>query len=77
MQTQPSGVSNVARYDPTTIWLHWMTAGLIIALWVICQTGDWFPRGPLRTKNSWGEGHPAASQQHPNWNKTTKSSMKV
>jgi cytochrome b561 len=41
--------SAVTRYDPTTIWLHWITVGLIVALWVIGQTGDWFPRGPLRT----------------------------
>ncbi len=40
--------SAVARYDPTTIWLHWVTVGLIVALWVIGQTGDWFPRGQLR-----------------------------
>jgi cytochrome b561 len=41
--------SAVTRYDPTTIWLHWITVGLIVALWVIGQTGDWFPRGPFRT----------------------------
>lgn len=39
----------VTRYDPITVWLHWITVGLIVALWVIGQTGDWFPRGPLRT----------------------------
>lgn len=39
----------VTRYDPATIWLHWMTVGLIVVLWVIGQTGDWFPRGSLRT----------------------------
>jgi cytochrome b561 len=39
----------VTRYDPITIWLHWITVGLIVALWVIGQTGDGFPRGPLRT----------------------------
>ncbi len=41
--------SGVARYDPTTVWLHWITVGLIVVLWVIGQTGDWFPRGPFRT----------------------------
>jgi len=39
----------LTRYDPTTIWLHWITVGLIVGLWVIGQTGDWFPRGSLRT----------------------------
>jgi cytochrome b561 len=52
MQTQPSGNSNIARYDSMTIWLHWATVGLIVALWVIGQTGDWFPRGPIR-KDVW------------------------
>jgi len=37
------------RYDPTTVWLHWITVALIVALWVIGQTGDLVPRGPLRT----------------------------
>lgn len=37
------------RYDRTTIWLHWATVGLIAVLWVIGQTADWVPRGPLRT----------------------------
>jgi cytochrome b561 len=41
--------SNPERYDPTTIWLHWITVGLIVALWVIGQTGDLVPRGPFRT----------------------------
>ena len=37
------------RYDPTTTWLHWITVALIAILWVLGMTGDWFPRGPLRT----------------------------
>ncbi|OKO72864.1 cytochrome B561 [Bradyrhizobium sp. AS23.2] len=37
------------RYDATTVWLHWITVALVVALWVIGQTGDLFPRGPLRT----------------------------
>lgn len=36
-------------YDAATIALHWLTAALAIALWVIGQTADWAPRGPLRT----------------------------
>jgi cytochrome b561 len=36
------------RYDATTIALHWCTAGLVVALWIIGQTADWIPRGPVR-----------------------------
>ena len=38
----------VTNYDAATIYLHWLTAILIIALWLIAMTDDWFPRGPLR-----------------------------
>jgi cytochrome b561 len=48
MSSQYRGSSDVARYDPTTIWLHWTTVGLITVLWVIGQTADWVPRGPFR-----------------------------
>ena len=37
------------RYDATTIALHWLTAGLVVLLWIIGQTADWAPRGPLQT----------------------------
>ena len=37
------------HYEATTIWLHWTTVGLIALLWVIGETADWAPRGPLRT----------------------------
>ena len=36
------------RYDSRTIALHWLTAGLVVALWTIGQTADFIPRGPLR-----------------------------
>jgi cytochrome b561 len=36
------------HYDGTTIALHWLTAFLVIALWIIGQTGDWPPRGAVR-----------------------------
>ena len=39
----------LVRYDATTIWLHWMTVGLIVVLWLIGQTADWVPKGPLRS----------------------------
>lgn len=45
MQEHPG----VERYDPTTIWLHWTTVGLVVFLWVIGQTADFIPRGPFRT----------------------------
>jgi cytochrome b561 len=37
------------RYDSTTIWLHWSMVGLIAILWVMGQTADLLPRGPIRT----------------------------
>ncbi|MBW4090883.1 MAG: cytochrome b [Proteobacteria bacterium] len=37
-----------ARYDATTIVLHWTTAVLVAALWIIGQTINYWPRGPLR-----------------------------
>ncbi len=36
------------HYDSRTIALHWLTAGLVIALWTIGQTADFIPRGPWR-----------------------------
>jgi cytochrome b561 len=36
------------HYDGTTIALHWLTAILVVALWIIGQTGDWPPRGPMQ-----------------------------
>ncbi len=37
-----------ARYDATSITLHWTTAALVAALWLIGQTIGFFPRGGLR-----------------------------
>lgn len=36
------------RYDGKSIRLHWITAGLVILLWCIGETIDWFPRGTPR-----------------------------
>jgi cytochrome b561 len=33
------------RYDIVTIWLHWLTAGLVIALWLEAQVIDAFGHG--------------------------------
>lgn len=36
------------HYDRRTIWLHWLTAALVVSQWGGAQVIDWFPRGPLR-----------------------------
>jgi cytochrome b561 len=41
-------LSTVQRYDSRTVCLHWLTAGLVITLWCLGQTIDWFPRGSAR-----------------------------
>ncbi len=38
----------VAHYDRRSIWLHWLTAVLVISLWCVGQTIDWFPKGMPR-----------------------------
>lgn len=35
-------------YDRRTIALHWLTAVLVISLWLLGQTIDWFPKGSPR-----------------------------
>jgi cytochrome b561 len=35
-------------YDRRTIVLHWLTAALVISLWTLGQTIDWFPKGDAR-----------------------------
>lgn len=49
VSSQHGGGLEIKRYDPTTIWLHWLTVGLIVVLWLIGQTADLAPRGPFRT----------------------------
>lgn len=36
------------HYDRRTIILHWLTAALVVSLWVLGQTIDWFPKGNPR-----------------------------
>ena len=36
------------RYDRTSILLHWVTAALVVLLWLIAHWIDDFPRGPQR-----------------------------
>ena len=38
----------VTRYDPRTIRLHWLTAALVLLLWCLGETIDWFARGTPR-----------------------------
>lgn len=49
MDAKPSVPPELARYDRTTIWLHWITVALIAVLWTIGMTADLLPRGPLRS----------------------------
>ena len=35
-------------YDRRTVVLHWITAALVVALWLLGQTIDWFPKGTPR-----------------------------
>jgi cytochrome b561 len=42
-------VAGKLTYDRTTVALHWVTAALVIVLWIIGQTADWLPDGPLNT----------------------------
>jgi cytochrome b561 len=38
-----------ARYDSTTIALHWGVALSVAILWIIGQTADWLPHGAANT----------------------------
>ena len=35
-------------YDRRSIWLHWITTLLVVALWCAGETIDWFPKGTPR-----------------------------
>jgi cytochrome b561 len=43
-----SPLAAAARYDRTTIVLHWVTAVLVVVLWLSAQVIDVFPRGAPR-----------------------------
>ena len=43
------GRATTGRYDATTMALHWATASLVVVLWILGQTADWFPDGPVNT----------------------------
>lgn len=37
-----------SSYDRRTIALHWLTVVLVLCLWLLGQTIDWFPKGSPR-----------------------------
>jgi len=37
-----------SRYDAPTMWLHWLTAVLVVGQWIGAKTIDYWPRGYLR-----------------------------
>lgn len=37
-----------SRYDGLTIAIHWISAVIVITLWLIGQLEDFVPRGPMR-----------------------------
>lgn len=40
-----SAAASSTRYDGLSILLHWLTAALVLILWTLGQTIDWFPKG--------------------------------
>ena len=48
MTTGQTSAAAILRYDPRSIWLHWITALLVITLWSLGQTIDLFPKGTPR-----------------------------
>ncbi len=48
MQTMQTNTSISASYDARTIFLHWASAALVVGLWIIGQTIDFFPAGTAR-----------------------------
>ncbi len=40
-----AAIGRPARYDGVSILLHWITAALVVVLWTLGQTIDFFPKG--------------------------------
>jgi cytochrome b561 len=40
-----AAIAKPARYDGVSILLHWITATLVVMLWTLGQTIDFFPKG--------------------------------
>ena len=45
LEQATAAIGTPARYDGVSILLHWMTAALVVLLWALGQTIDWFPKG--------------------------------
>lgn len=43
--THLAAVEPAVSYDGVSIALHWLTAGLVVILWTLGQTIDFFPKG--------------------------------
>lgn len=41
----PRAAEPATRYDGLSILLHWLTAALVVTLWTLGQTIDFFPKG--------------------------------
>jgi cytochrome b561 len=48
MQLLGSQRATLDAYDRRTIALHWITAAMVVVLWLSAQVIDWFPQGPAR-----------------------------
>jgi cytochrome b561 len=47
--TDPTATAAAQRYDNPTIWLHWLSATLVLVLWLLGENIDWFAHGDPRT----------------------------
>jgi cytochrome b561 len=45
LEQATAAIGTPARYDGFSILLHWITAALVVALWTLGQTIDFFPKG--------------------------------
>ncbi len=48
LQKTPMPTAMPQHYDRRTVLYHWLSALLVLGLWVVGQTIDWFPRGSPR-----------------------------
>ena len=48
MNMNSVGAAPLVAYDRRTILLHWLTAALVLLLWIVGQTIDFFPKGTPR-----------------------------